>query len=258
MKFKIASKKIQNKFIYGKLSENKQADTLVVFMSGFSGGLNFPLFKNASAEFYKHGFSALEFNFCNDSEHKKPKNDTLSLEDMSFVVYAAEIRNILDSFGKRYPKIVLVGHSFGSVLAILFLNKYKKYAKNIRLVLWEPTLLPWKKKWMEEDFVFDKDKKVYKGKYTKEVINTLFYNQCIRAKDTAEILHSLNRSACIVSAQGSADKDARHLFSKIRQKKFSLLSVVEKTNHLFDGKNAQKELFKITINFLKQVPQFHK
>ncbi|KKS27015.1 MAG: hypothetical protein UU88_C0013G0013 [Parcubacteria group bacterium GW2011_GWC1_42_11] len=249
MNFKISSKKIKKKFIYGDFVENKKATTLVVFLSGLSGSRELPFLKVASSEFFKYGFSTVRFNFCNDSDDKHQKDDALTLEELSFSVYVTELKNILDSVGKKYSKIVLVGHSFGAPVAILFLSKYKKYANNTELVLWDPTILPWKKQWMEEDFVFDKDKGLYFGKHTKEVINKVFYGECIRV-DTVSILHMLNRNACIIAAKNSADKDAMKYFSKVHKKKTSVLHIIEKTDHYFKGIKAQKELFKTTLNFL--------
>ncbi|MBI5817155.1 MAG: hypothetical protein HZB09_01890 [Candidatus Yonathbacteria bacterium] len=252
MKIKIKSKKLKGKFIYGNSTENKKTATLVVFMSGLSGGMGFPLFKNASVKFLKNGFSAVEFNFCNDSSNKRQKINAPTLEQMSFSVYTAELKNILDSYGKKYSKIVLIGHSFGAIISILFLSKYKKYVKNTELVLWDPSLLPWKKEWMEQDFVFDAKKRLYIGKNGKEVMNKLFYKECINIKNTANILQSLNKKVCIATAENGAHKDAKKYFLKIHNKKSSRFIIIKKTGHLFTEKIAQKELFKETIDFLNR------
>lgn len=249
MKIKIQSKKIKGRFIYADLIENKKADTIIIFMTGFSGGKDFSLFKTASSEFFKHDFSTLRFNFCNDGASRLQKADALDLEELSFSVYLLELKNILDLFVKKYSRIVLVGHSFGAPIAISFLSKYKKYSDSTELVLWDPTTLPWKKQWMEEDFVFDKDKGLYFGKHAKEVINRSFYEECVRV-DTVNILQMLKRNACIIAARNSADKDASKYFSKVHKKKASVLHIIEKTNHYFNGAKAQKELFITTLNFL--------
>lgn len=251
MKLKVPSKKFKEKFIYGDFMDNKKADTLAVFISGLSGSRELPLFKTASTKFLKNGFSTLRFNFCNDSDDKHKKVDALNLEELSFSVYVTELKNILDSVGKKYSRIVLVGHSFGAPIAILFLNKYKKYANNTELVLWEPTLLPWKKEWMEEDFVFDRNKKLFFGKHTKETLNKVFYRECINVESTDKVLRLLNCKACIIAAKDSADKDARKYFSMVHKNKTSLLHIIEKTDHYFKGVKAQKELFKRTIDFLR-------
>jgi alpha/beta superfamily hydrolase len=251
MKIKIKSKKLKGKFIYGDFLENKKATTLVVFLSGFSGSREFSLFKNASSEFFKNGFSAFRFNFCNDNEDKYQKIDAPKIKDMSFPFYIAELKNIIDILGKKYFRIALVGHSFGAVIAILFLNKHKKYLKKTDLILWDPSLLPWKKEWMEEDFIYDADKKLYRGKIGKETINKIFFKECIIVKNSAEILESLNQGACIIAAENSGDADAKKYFLKIRSKKDSKLFIIKKTGHQFKGKKAQKELFEKTINFLE-------
>lgn len=251
MKFKIKSKKFKNKFIYGDFSEDKKSTTLVVFLSGFSGGIGSPLLKNASDFFLKKGFSVIEFNFCNGYNDKHRRVDAIKTEDMSLSVYVAEFKNIVDSFGKEYSRIVFVGHSFGAVVSILFLSKHRKYIKNTELVLWDPSLLPWKKEWMEMDFVFDVEKKLYFGKNEKEVINMLFYRECTSIKNTTKTLQLLNEKVCIIAAEKGACKDAKRYFSKIHQKKSSVFSVINGAGHLFVGKRIQKELFDKTIGFLK-------
>lgn len=249
MKFKIPSKKIKGKFIYGDFVENKKATALVVFSSGLSGSKELPLLKTASSEFFKYGFSTIRFNFCNDDEDKYQKVDALNLKELSFSVYVEELKNTIDFFGKKYSRIILVGHSFGAAIAILFLSKYKKYEKISELVLWDPTLLPWKKEWMQEDFVFDRDKKLYFGKHTKEILNKRFYEECIRI-DTVSVLHMLNINVCIIAVKNSADKDARKYFSRVQKKNNSVMHIIEKTDHYFKGIKVQKELLKTTFNFL--------
>lgn len=250
MKIKIKSKKLKRKFIYGDFLENKSATTLVVFLSGFSGGMGFSLFKNASVNFFKNRFSTVELNFCNDNDVKHQKIDAPTLEQMSFSVYITELKNILDFFGKKYSKVVLIGHSFGAVVSILFLSKYKKYAKNTELVLWEPSLLPWKKEWMEQDFIFDAKKRLYIGKNGREVMNKLFYRECIDIKNTANLLQLLKKRACIITAENGAHKDAKKYFSKVQGEKSSKFFIIKGTGHLFEGRKAQKELFEKTIAFL--------
>lgn len=254
MKIKIKSKKLKRKFIYGDFFENKNATTLVVFLSGFSGGMGFSLFKNASVDFFKSGFSTMELNFCNDINDKHQKIDSPKLEDMNFSIYSAELKNVIDSLCKKYSKIVLIGHSFGAVISILFLSKYKKYAKNTELILWDPSLLPWKKEWMEQDFMFDAKKRLYVGKNGREVMNKLFYKECINIKNTANILQSLKKKVCIITAKNGAHKDAEKYFSKIRRIRNSKLIIIKNTGHLFTEKHAQKKLFKKTIDFLSKSP----
>ncbi len=238
MKIKIELKNKKSKYIYGDMLKNKKAKTLVLFMSGFSGGRNSKLFVNASNVFLKNGFDTLRFNFFQE----KGTNNTLRPEEISFSVYASELANIINHFEKRYSRIILVGHSFGTIISILFLNKYRKYIKKIGLVFWEPTLLPWKEKFMKEDFIFDIKKKIYYGKNTKEIMNEIFYQECITT-NISKIFHSLNKNTCVFAAKNSADKDATKFSSKP--------IIIKNTNHFFDGKNAQKELFDKTIKFLR-------
>lgn len=244
IKMDIKIKTNKNKYIYGNIAKGKNSKTLVVFMSGFSGSADFNLFKKASESFLRKGFDSLRFDFF--SKHTK----AFKPQDMSFDLYVSELRNIVDHLKKDYSKTVLIGHSFGTIISILFLNKYRKYSKNTGLIFWEPTLLPWKEKYMKEDFVFDKDKKLYMSKNSDEIMNEKFYQECIKTKGTDTIFGALNTSTLIIAARDSADKDAKKYFSKIKDKQNSKLYILDNTNHFFDGIETQKELFKKTISYL--------
>lgn len=253
MELKIKSKKLKGKFIYADVVEHKKATTLVVFLSGLSGSKELPLFERASGEFLKNGFSTLRLNFCGDEDDKQKYPKALELFEISFSVYVAELKNILDSVGKKYSSIMLVGHSFGTPVSIMFLNRYKKYTSKTQLIIWDPTLLPWKKQWMEEDYIFDADKKLYISKHNKkEVINKIFYKECICTKNTTETLQSFEKGVCIIAAEKGAHDDAKKYFAKLRNKKSSMLTIIKGANHLFDGKRVQKELFEKTLGFLKK------
>ena len=146
--------------------------------------------------------------------------------------------------------MVIVGHSFGAVVSILFLDKYKKYRKTTELVLWDPTLLPWKKKAMEMGFLFNPKRGLYYGRNTKEIMNETFYKECTSIKNTAITLRALNKSVCIIAAEHGGGQDARKYFLKIKNRRNSKLFIIKNTGHCFESKKAQKELFDRTIKFL--------
>lgn len=252
MEVKIKSKKLRGRFIYGDLLENKKTTTLAVLLSGLSGNDARPLTKNASTMLFRNGFSTLRVNFCNEDKPKNRKINALEIEQMSLAVYVAELKNIINSVGKKYSTIVLVGHSFGAPVLIAFLAKYPKYVSKIKLVLWDPSLLPWGKEMMDEVFAFDSIKKLYYQKGTRNslIINKTFYKELAGTKNTAEILRGLNSRTCIITAEKGAKEDADKYFSKIRDKKSSTFSVIKGASHLFNGKRIQKELFEKTLGFL--------
>lgn len=253
MEIKITTKEKAGKFLYGYLGENKEARTLIVFLSGFSGGKEFSLFKEAQDIFLKNNFSVIRLNFCNDVGDSDGKIDALNMQDMDFSLYVSELKNILDSFGEKYSKIVLIGHSFGAVVSILFLDRCKEYREKTELVLWDPTLLPWKKEWMNEDFILNRDEKLYYGKNGREIMNEVFYNECVNTISTADILQSINKKVCIIGAGNGAQKDAAEYFLKVHndKKEVSRFFVINNAGHLFEDEHARDELFMRTINFLK-------
>lgn len=249
MKIKIKSKIKKGKYIHGILLKNRKSKTLVIFMSGFSGGRDSKLFKNASNVFLKKDFDTLQFNFFQE----KGRGNALRPEELSFSFYVSELKNIIDYFKKEYLEIILVGHSFGTIISILFLTEYNKYTKNIKLVFWEPTLLPWKEQYMKEDFIFNTKTKIYYGKNTSEIMNKTFYQECVNTKSTDIMFGLLGKDALIIAAKNSAGADAKKYFLKIKDKNKSRLFILNNTNHFFDGKKSQKELFSETINYLKSI-----
>lgn len=253
MKLKIKSKKFKNRFIYADMEEGEEATSLVVFLSGLSGSKNLPLFDYASSEFIKNGFNTLRLNFYNYEYDKHKYTNALESNSISFSVYIEELKNVLDFVSNKYSSIVLIGHSFGAPIAIMFLSKYKKYASKTKIVIWDPSILPWKREWMEEDYVFNKDKKLYFNKHDScEIINEVFYEECICVKNTTEILRLLNKKVCIIAAGKGGGEDSKKYFSKLRNKKSSMLVIIDDASHLFDGKNVQKELLNKTLEFLNR------
>jgi alpha/beta superfamily hydrolase len=250
MKIKIKSKKIKNKFIYGDFFRDNKSDILAIFLSGFSGSKNLPLFDKAPNLFSKEGFDVLKLNFCNDSDDKKQEVDAFNIEDMSFSVYTNELKNVIDSLNKKYSKIIFVGHSFGAVISIIFLAKNKRYISKSDLVLWEQSHLPWNKKEMDNDFIFDKSRKLFVEKGTGLSLNKIFYKELVTV-DTLKIFESLKKRVCIIASEGSADKDAKKYFLKIRNKKTSKFYIIKNSDHFFKGLKNQKEVFERTIDFLK-------
>jgi alpha/beta superfamily hydrolase len=246
---KIKSKIYNNKFIYGDLLEHNNSQPTIFLLSGFSGGRYLSLFKIASNYFFNHNFNVLKFNFCTDPDDSEQMEDALVLKDMTFSVYLSELKNIIDEVINQNQKIILIGHSFGSVISILFLDKYKKYKKQTELILWDQSHLPWNKKEMENDFKFDARQKIYNEKNGELSFNKIFFKELITI-DTLKFFQSLNKKTCIVAAQNSADQDAQKYFDKIGNKKGSELHIINETDHLFETKKSQKELFQITLDFI--------
>ncbi len=232
MKIKSATKK--HKFIYIDLLKNKKSKTLIVFLSGLSGSKELPLFKYVDKQFFKKGFDTVRINFATDSDDKYKKNDALKESDLSFSVYNSELKNILDSF--EYKKIILIGHSFGAIIFMQFLKKYNAYKNKVRLVLWDPSVLPWEKKYLDSNFL-------------KTINKTLLKE--ITSENSFKLFHSLKIKPYIISAKNSADKDAEgYSFGK---KSFdSSFYVIGKTNHVFRGVVAKNKLIKKTLEFIKE------
>ncbi|OJI08901.1 MAG: hypothetical protein COV08_02710 [Candidatus Vogelbacteria bacterium CG10_big_fil_rev_8_21_14_0_10_49_38] len=251
IKIKIKSKKYPGKFIYGEISEINPEGPLVILTSGLSGSMDLPLFMSTTKEFKAKGVNILKLSFCTDLDEVTKKPKALALKNMSFSVYLAELKNVIDDLhlDLKYKKIFLLGHSFGSIISILFLSKYKK---NYDLILWDQSHLPWDKKEMSRDFVFNPKTNLYREKETDLLINKTFYKELV-STDILKIFSSLKKNICVIAAEGSAEEDAKKYWQKIKDREKSEFHIIKKANHLFSSKNAQKELFGLTLNFIERL-----
>ena len=167
-------------------------------------------------------------------------------------MYLTGLKETMDFFRKKYPTTILIGHSFGAVISILFLEKYPKYALNTKLILWDPSILSQIAPWIKGYFRFDSHTKKYYGKGggKKIAININFYNDLLSAKDSPDIFQSLKHKACIIGAEKGAKENAKEYFKVLRDKKGFRFHTIRATGHLFGTKKAQKELFDTTREFI--------
>jgi len=250
MKLKIKSAFFRDKYIYTDLLENSNSKALIIFMSGFSGSMNLPLFKKAESYFYEAGYSTLRINFCHESEDGKKLPDSLDQEQMSLSVYASELKGVINNL-ISYKNIVLIGHSFGAVISLYFLSKFEKYSKKIKLAMWDQSLLPWSIKDMEKIFTYDDQEKLYKTKDNDLSINSDFYNDFLKT-DSIDIFKNISVDYCLIAAKGSGDKDAKKYFEA--RKLGTELHIIPGTGHMFGNKKAQRELFDRTLAFIEEPP----
>lgn len=250
MTLKLTYKPKVKKYLYADVVDGSN-DTVVVFSSGFSGSKNMPFIKTMANKFNKKDYTTVCINFCNDSSDKVKQNDAYETKDMNFTLYNTGLKNVMDSLQCNYKNIVFIGHSFGTPVFLNFLNKNKKFLNKIKLVLWEPSLLPWPKKIMEVEFPFDVKTGLHTCKPAKESLNKVFYKE-VTSIDTAKLLQGLNKLVCIISAKGSTDSFAKKYFSKLgKNKKMSKNIVLENTDHFFKGTEIRKVLFNETLEYIK-------
>ncbi len=246
MKIKIPTRSTRGKFLLGTYLGKKDSKSLVIFLSGLSGDSKLSLFTKAARFFFKNGFSTLRINICANDKNVAQKS--LKQSGITFSTYAVEIENVINYYSSKYNDFVIIGHSFGAIIAILFLNKYKKYSKKINIVFWDPSLLPWSKKSLEKDFIYNSSQKIYRDKHSGVFINSQYYNQCVKINNTAEIFGLLNKNACIITTS-EGKKDAKKYFSRLKKKNSKLYTLVS-TDHLFSDQKSQKILFQKTLDYL--------
>lgn len=246
---KIKIKGTKGEIITGDYLEKDESNTVIVFLSGLTGGRTSRLVSDSSLFFFKNGFSTFSFDFFN------PTSKSVLQLNFSIYDYLGILKGIINFFNNKYSRIVLVGHSFGAVISILFLNKYRS-CLNMEIILWDPSILSQITNWISGYFKYDTNKRLYYGigGGKRIIANDIFYSSLLDFKDSTYILELLNPKTCIIGAEKGASENAKQYFSKLhgKNKTSSYFSIIKRAGHLFGSKIAQKELFKKTLYFLNK------
>lgn len=237
------------KRIYYDLKKSDNSETLVVFLSGFSGSRDFPFLQDMSQMFLGGDYSTLRLNFCTDSEDTVVYPDTLDLSEINFSVYRKELDNLLAYL--CFKKYIFIGHSFGVPVCIDFLSYYPSFLEKSQVVFWEPSLLPWSRDTFFEFFTYDIETGLYVSNDKKEHLSAKFFNEIV-THDSAKQFSSLTTSVCIISAKGSCDNEAEQYITRAPINSHAEHIILENTDHCFQGVGIYETLFKKTLNYLKQ------
>ncbi len=108
------------------ISRSRGSNNFLIFLHGFSSNLT--AWRNERAFFHKLGIPTLAVDLRGHGKSDRPN----SLEDYKVEKFAKDIRAILKK--EKISKIVLIGHSFGGMIAITFHKLYPNVSKGYVLV----------------------------------------------------------------------------------------------------------------------------
>lgn len=220
------------KYLYKIKYDDNNKDTLVILLSGFSGGSEMPFVKDLSYFLHNHN-SILRINFCNDRFFTNLNNQ----EELDLHDYVKIIKETLKKIDyKKYKAIKMVGHSFSALILEELIYSKQLDISNITFFFIDPTLYEWIRNIENFGFALKKDSTYYDYKGTK-ISSTLIKNM---RKNTRENFNS--QAQFYVIRSEIIKKVASSYYTKIEKKR---LITIEKTGHYFSGRKNRKLLSEI-------------
>ena len=114
--------------IFGTLDYNDNK-RLLIFVHGFTGSQDEHHYFNAVPFFIKNNFDTFRFDF-----YSREISRARSLSESSVTTHSQDLKSVIDNFKDKYSELVLIGHSFGSL--VILSTDITDISK---LVFWDPT-----------------------------------------------------------------------------------------------------------------------
>ncbi len=242
--------KENSKTIEIKLNTTNNAPTLCIFLSGFSGSMNLPLFIEASDFFNEKKIDTLRVHFCHEPYDDTPHENEFSLEDFSFEKYNCELSSAINTVSDKYNKVIYIGHSFGAIIFMNYLaslDSNNKYL-NSTFVMWEPSELPWETELLQTIYEYDNNSQKYIDKEDGQSINKTFFEE-LQNINSVSTSKSIQIPTYIICAKGSQDAAGKRYKDAIN-KNIVDLHIIKDTDHLFSEEDKKKELFNLTLRYI--------
>ena len=234
--------------------ETEYAKPIVIFCHGFKGFKNWGHYDLLAAEFARHDFVFLKFNFSyNGTTLENPadfadleafgnNNFSIELDDLGLVIDFIEKNAEIYSGDKN--KIFLIGHSRGGGIAILKTGEDKRIKK---LSTWASVkdaadffIHQDLEKWKSDGFIYTLNSRTQQNM----PLNYQIYENYIANKDRLNIAKaSVNIDVPWLIVHGTNDEAVQFSSAeKLHQlNKNSVLLKMEQGNHTFGGKHPWKE-----------------
>ncbi len=237
---------MKEKIIYNYANNNK--DTLIVAESGISGSIDSSLVRSATTHL-KRGGDILSIQYCSDMDFDN--KNYFQMKDLTL----AEYKNIFEQVyseinGKKYKKIIYIGHSFQALVSLYILNKGKEEIKSkLNLILWDPStsqnIVESVQKYFDkigDSYQADKVGKVYKTIFSKRIIQEL--------KDFDSIKHfkSIKKSTLMICAENAGV----HISEVYLGNKSTQYTIIKNSGHMFGATKCRRELLKVTREYIER------
>lgn len=227
-----------NKTIHAKLRGPFKNQTIVL-VHGLTGHMDEAMHYNAARFFENHGFSVFRFNLYDWQKGAR------KLRECFLKTHGKDIDTVVEYLKKKgAKKIFAIGHSYGAPSILCSRKKDFDGA-----VFWDGSYLPRIVKFFNQY----KYVKAIDGRILSEGYEVIVSEDLVRESKTLDSLRLVKNLhvpiKIIVAGDGVLDEGGREMF-KIANKPKSL-SIVRGSTHNFSEDGKQKELFNMTLKWLK-------
>ena len=228
-----------NHLIYGTLNSKKKSKKLVIFVHGLLGNRNEHIFYNSSKFFTKSGFDTFRFDLYNG--RKKGRK----LRECTLEIHSKDTNAVVDYFRKKYDKIFLVGHSYGS-LAVLKSDLSSVSA----IILWDAASTT-NTEWASSmEYIEGLD--AYLLSWGMDyIIGKHMLNESKKLPHPKELMFKISIPIKIICAGKSSLVKDGNMYYKYAKKPKEFV-IIKNARHNFNEEGSEELLFKETLNFVKK------
>jgi len=228
------------KFIYGTLGKaKKRANTLVVFVHGFTGNPNEHIFFNGSKLFAEKGLDTFRFHLYGAEK----KNDR-HFRETSISQHGSDITTVARFFRNKYKKIFVVGHSYGGTSLLFtdqnFIDGY---------VFWDASYVNSRN--AMEYMRFNKKLNAYVLDWGVEyIVGRKFMKELKSFPDCGELIRKIKKPVLFITAGNKANSKDGPKYLKRANSPKKLLNI-KTADHCFNNWKDEERLLNETYNWLK-------
>lgn len=217
----------------------------IVLIPGLFGDVNEPLLRNAKKFFKRKGYTVSELD-----PYDKNKSATVSIAD-----FLENMHKCFVDLVSQGCAVTPIGHSFGALLLLLYLQKEKKPVHFEQVILWDPALIPVPESSIHAIFETHKGQYYLKDESGNIRIAKVFYDE-ITSGSVGTMKMLQKHQASIYFAEQGAYVHTYATYKKLVPKNV-VFFVIKDADHIFSSKAVQNELFSQTLASLalkKTVP----
>lgn len=229
--------------IYGTLNTpTKETGSVIVFVHGLTGHQNEHYYFNAARFFPKKGFATYRFDLYSGEKGGR------ALSDCTVQIHASDLSLVLNKLKSKYPNIHVVGHSLGGPTIVL-----ADISAVASVVLWDPSDMLGLADITEGQERMLKQNKIsglYIVDWGTEYILGKDMAQEFKTLRPATLAGTINGPLKIIAAEKGNPRGSKEYFRHANEPKE--LVIIKKAGHTFNEGDAEEQLFKETLSWVKK------